>query len=193
MNYPPPTQPGQPAPHGNPLPCRETVSNFQFETLFTALETLRPFLMGHPLALEDLPPALDGGVSSSAVATFTRICDRLDSMFLDNDRWSLKQNDALYDAITNYYRDAASNMTRPSRNFRPEFTIIAGEYIAMWGNPKLPGGIVIGKGPTPEAALLDFDEAFTRKTEEQYRLAPASEERLRPEPIIPVAAKKEKR
>jgi len=170
------------APQGQPLPCRETVSNFQFETLFSALESLRPYLLLPPRELEAEAPQLDGGVVAAAVATFTKICDRMEVMLADNDRWSLKQNDELYSAITNYYRDAGSTLTRPSRNFRPEFTIINGEYIAMWGNPNLPGGIVIGKGPTPEAALLDFDIAFKRKTDEQYRLAPASEERLKSTP-----------
>ncbi len=175
------------------MPSREQTSNAQFDTVLSVLGALTPYLLLSHREIDDtLPRSLDGGASASAVATFATACNRLDAMLNDPERWKLDQTDAVQGAVQEHFRGAAevhkaqvqavADMRRPSVVRKPRLTTIGGEFIAIWGDPSLPGGLILGRGMTPEEALEDFDQAFTRQAGQQLKFAPASEERLRGEP-----------
>lgn len=193
--------PPLPVPSGTPLPSRELVTHQQFQTVLDVLGSLQPFLLLTQREMElGIPKELEGGIVASAATTFIKACDRLDTMLDDQSRWKLKENDELYAAMTAHYVGMSkvneeqlktfAQVQRPSHRLKPSVTTINGEFISFWGSPKLPGGLVLGRGPTPEEALKDFDIAFSRKVDEQLRFAPASEERIAAEPV---EAKKKKR
>lgn len=166
------------------------VTDQQFKTVLDIIEGLQPYLLLTQREIElGIPQELDGGVTASAAVTMMKACERMDQMLADATRWNLKENDALYEAMTKHFTVAAQtnqkkieeilHSHRPSTRMQPTFTVIKGEYIAFWGATNLPGGMILGKGPTPEAALTDFDAAFLRDAPNQLRFAKESEERLK--------------
>lgn len=192
-----------PVPHGTPLPSREAVSNQQFDTVLNVIRELQPYLLMTQREIElGIPRELDGGITSSAAATFIRACNRMDAMIDDASRWHLKENDALYEAMTKHFTSASENAqkqietlidtSRPSHQLKPTFTVVKGEYVAFWGTLALPGGMILGKGTTPEAALKDFDAAFLRDAANNLRFAPEAEERLKGLLAAPVKKKPKK-
>lgn len=175
------------------IPMREMVTDKQINTVLDVLRDLQPYILLTQREVDSaIPKELDGGVASSATTTFIRACNRLDAMLDDAERWTLRSSDSLYDAMKAHYEaavkvtasqlDAVANMQRPSRRLKPSFTRIGEEFIAFWGTADLPGGMILGRGPTPEVALNDFDAAFERRAAEQIQFAPASEERLKKTP-----------
>jgi hypothetical protein len=58
----------------------------------------------------------------------------------------------------------------PSYQLRPVIIHNEGIFIAVYGDVKVPGGHIVGRGLTPESALADFDQAFKRTAIEQYRV-----------------------
>lgn len=172
------------------LPSRETTSDLQFGTVLSVLGALTPYLLLTQREIEGgIPTSVDGGAVASATATFAVACDRLDKMLNDSTRWGLETTDTLNTSVKEHFRgavevqkaqvQAVSDMRRPSSVHKPRLTTVAGEFIALWGDPTLPGGMILGRGLTPEAALVDFDLAFTRKVAEQLRFAPAATDTLK--------------
>lgn len=193
--------PPPPPPQNSPIPSREASSDQQVNTVLGILGSLQPYLLLTGREIESgIPAELDGGVVSSASVTFMKACDRLDSILDDNTRWNLKDQDTLYSAMVRHYEgalelnkkqgSALDELNRPSHVFKPKLTTVNGEFIAMWGDAGLPGGLILGRGLTPNLAFEDFDRAFKKSVQEQLRFAPASEERLS-EAAAQAALKKE--
>lgn len=201
-------------PSGNPpipnVPSAEVLTDIQISSVLSVLNALQPYLLlTHREIDSGMKAELDGGVPCSAVATFAKACSRLDAMLDDPKRWDGSGASSLYDSIKAHYDSAVKvnegqvraveELRRPSRRLQPKFTTIGTEFVAYWGDTEFPGGLLLGRGATPEAALLDFDAAFNKRTAEQLRFAPAAEERITaaqqpPEiPILKAAAKKKKR
>jgi hypothetical protein len=164
-------------PQSLPIPSRESASTNQFSVLLSLTHALQPYLLLSPQELGAAPPpALDGGVVAAAATTFIKTCSKLDELLDDPSRWNLESQDALYDALVQTQEHqqrflqmqtaAAASLMRPAFQLRPVLLLVEGGYIAVHGD-LTSSSAVIGSGPTPEAALLDFDVAFQRKPEEQ--------------------------
>lgn len=169
-------------------PSRDLVSTGQIHTVLHILSSLQPYLLLTEREYDGLPAKLDGGVACAAVATFAAACGRLDSMLADGSRWSLAAHDELHKAVIEHFVAAkkvneaqciaVEAIKRPSRSLQPRVTVSNGLYIAFWGDPTLPGGMILGKGATPAEAIADFDAAFTRSIADQIKFGTAAIEKL---------------
>src|SRR5262245_14807552 len=165
-----------------PLPTREAASTHQVSVLLAITQALQPYLLEPPR--ENIPQEgpLDGGTVAAAAATFVKTCAKLDEILSDPSRWNLETSDALYDAaiqtqeaqkeFLQMQTAAAASGIRPSFQLQPNIIYVENGFAAIYGE-LTTGQVVIGYGPTPEAALADFDLAFQRKPEQQHRYQPA--------------------
>lgn len=157
------------------FPTVDAITRNHIDLLLDIITTLRPLLtsdgqQGGPL---------DGGSASAASATFIKATSRLDAIIDDSDRWAIKAaNDVLAEMVKTHARQqeflteqaiSAKEVRRPSFQLRPVLAIKDGVYYAIWGDVGTSSSVV-GAGDTPDAALRDFDSAFTRKADEQIRL-----------------------
>lgn len=182
----PDNQPGQPA---TMIPTREAVTDRQVETVLSVLGSLQPYLLLPSREYNNEKPELDGGAHSSAVVTFTKACDRLDAILADESRWKIKGSDRLYNAIIGAQRSVkklhqaqtinALSLQRPCTIFRPQFAQMGDTFTAYYVSSDFPGGILIGRGATPQAALADFDKAFSRIPSEQLKFNEQSLAKIR--------------
>lgn len=167
----------------NVLPTRESVSQHQLISLLSIVETLKSYLISEPPASDSphrLPPELDGGAHDAAATTLIKACGRIDDLIDDKSRWGLENHDALCKTITSLAGSqekflaeqtlSSQEIRRPSFQLRPTLFIVEGRFVAVHGDPMTPGAYIVGQGPTPEAALIDFDAAFLRTPPEQLRL-----------------------
>lgn len=190
----------------SPMPSRESTCTQQISTVLMVMRELQPYLLTEIVDIGvEHRPDLDGGAGCAAMSTFVKACSRLDEMLDDKTRWNLKENDELYQAITEQMKTAAEvnrnqveaikRIQSPAVRLKPALTTVAGEFIAFHSTSNLPGGTIIGKGKTPSAALEDFNAAFERIVEQQLRFAAASEARLKaqPEAPAPIENKRKKR
>lgn len=181
-------------PQRSPLPTRDAVSNAQIGTLLNVLDSLQPYLLLSPREVEaGIPRELDGGIPSAALSTFCGVCDRIDRIVRDDNRWSLDTHDRLYEALfktaekqretLQAQQDFVRDCKRPSRTHRPEFTRLGDVFVAYYGDLADPPSVVMGRGNTPEEAVDDFDRAFLRKMAEQVRIVHANELPVNERPV----------
>lgn len=168
-----------------PLPSRESSSNSQLSALLAITHALQPYLICPPqdFAGQNTQPKIDGGTVVAAANTFVNTCAKIDEILGDKSRWSLEDQDELYEALveaneanTVFLRTqtaAAASLGRPSYRYRPELVLIKNPgdesryfYAAVYGE-LTSNGAVIGYGATPEEAYADFDKAFNRQPHEQ--------------------------
>lgn len=165
---------------------REDVTHQQVHTVLSIIQTMAGVLSRAPsLDDDEKNPGLDGGTSSAAQSTLIRACDRLDSILDDKSRWELGKENELHEAMVRLHdaqanlvrgqKEIAENYRRPSVMFRPSIAMVEGtgtvpHFIVYYGDIDRAGCSIIGRGPTPEAALLDFDEAFRRTPEQQLQM-----------------------
>lgn len=186
------------------LPAREEVSATQIHQLLAIVHALQPYVLVTHREVDNTPMDIDGGTVMAAAHTFATVCNRLDSIVSDPARWDLKAQDTLYESMTKHF-DAATEvhksqvetlkgMRRPSTQFKPQFTKVANQlFVAYWGDLTDPDSLIMGKGATPDEALVDFDAAFQRLIDKQVKFSPEAEAKLRaratgepaPEPPTP--------
>jgi len=167
----------------NVLPTRESVSQHQLVSLLQIVVQLQPYIVrdaGFNLEPHHTPPEIDGGAACAAATTFIKTCGRIDELLEDRSRWGLENHDTMSKAVLLLAEQqekflseqilSAKEVRRPSFQLRPTLVIVEGEFVAFYGDPLTPGGFIAGRGPTPAAALNDFDAAFLRTTPEQVQL-----------------------
>jgi len=169
------------------LKSREDSNQQQIGTLLSIFQTLQPYLLEPRRSVfsEDVPnrPELDGGAAASASATFSALCNRVDAVLADAERWNAsgfygefeKEVLAVHKAQREFLEaqlQSARQLQRPSFQLKPSLTTFqngdgAEYFLAYWGDLEKEGHAIIGRGTTPETALLDFDAAFKRTPAEQ--------------------------
>lgn len=166
----------------NALPTRESTSQHQIFTLLEVTAALRPYLLpSHDAdSPHKLPPQLDGGAVAAAATTFIKTCACIDDLVDDKSRWGLDQHDALLKMVSGVMEQqklflmeqmlAAQSLRRPCFRFQPTLIQADNEFLAIFGDPFTPGAHIIGRGLTPNAALDDFDAAFSRVPAEQLSM-----------------------
>lgn len=161
-----------------PLQGSESINFVQFNTLLNAVNAYMAFLAN--AKPEDYQGgAMDGGVKAAAEATFIQLCNRVDSMVADNQRWSMMQQQSLADSMLNLHaenralmqeqRAAVAIMQSPHVRFHPFLMRLdTGNWAAILGDPKSETTSVVGIGASPEDALRDFDARFTGQQQKIY-------------------------
>ena len=177
-------------PKSIPLPSRDAVTSMQIDSLLRVAGTMSSLLFHLAPPSEDDAARVarnDGGVTSSVEATLMGVCARLDDVLADSDRWNLKSQGKLEKQLAEVY---AANlkllrlqsvtmqaMLRPHRRFNPTLVQLdGGQWAAVLGD-MLKGTPVVGSGPTPEAAMDDFDKVYLGKSKNSVIL-PTNEDHL---------------
>lgn len=123
---------------------------------------------------------LDGGAKSALESTIIRACNRLDALLEEKKNWGAPEQNRVIKQICKTHRAqqiflkaqtaSANEVRRPSFQLRPNLIRVETGFAAIHGDPSKPNEYILGVGETPEAALLDFDEAFKRKPSQQSTL-----------------------
>lgn len=178
------------------MPTREAVTKSQLESLHSIIQTLSPFILGQRsifmLSEEETPRKIDGGAATAAAVTFANVCGKLDDMLNDKSRWDTSAHDKLYESIAKVqdaqveYLKAQTEgqkvLHRPSVQFHPTVANDGQQFICYYGDIDKPGYAVVGIGATPEEAMLSFDAAFKKGSQEQIilRAADAVDQQQKP-------------
>lgn len=163
-------------------PLKEHLTDFHIGSTLAIIRDLQPYI------LEDIPEpgavpkdrSIDGGVESAAATTFLKACSRLDSLLDDNSRWTLKTHNTLVSEMVKTQKaqrrfievqeQSSLMLQAPHYVLRPTLAISGGRYVAYYGNINVAGESIVGQGDTPNEALDDFDDAFSRTPNEQIFL-----------------------
>jgi hypothetical protein len=124
----------------------------------------------------------DGGVKLAIETSIIQACNRLDVILGEKGNWNNKVQEEMFRAVTKTHtlqhsfleaqRLAAQTVLRPSFQWKPQLVNTGEEFLAVLGDLRNPATSIIGRGPTPAAALDDFDAAFQRKAEDQLTVQP---------------------
>lgn len=167
------------------VPTRDRSNQNQVGTVLAIIQTLNPYLFkGGP---ENMDVEKESGLAASV--TFMKACDRLDTILGDNTRWSADDGPNVVDeiratqqSIQQYYitqKNVLEKMARPSRLFTPKIAKAGEEFVAFFVASEFPGGVLVGRGATPEKAMADFDAAFDRIPADQFKLTPEADSKVR--------------
>jgi hypothetical protein len=174
------------------VPNRETVATAQVHTLLHITNALQGYLLGPHREFDpsNPHPELDGGALAAATVTFCNVCKRLDEILADPSRWNLDKTNELYSALTKTQAEqqrllaaqtkVAENALLPSTQLRPSLFQHGGIFLAIYGDPAIASGHIVGRGHTPEAALHDFNLAFKRLANDQFRVEVEQDETPNP-------------
>jgi hypothetical protein len=126
----------------------------------------------------------DGGAKCALDTTIIQACNRLDTMLGESSNWDNKVQEDMMRAVTKTHElqhafiaaqaDAARSIQKPSFQLKPTLVSTGAEFLAIYGDPGVKGGAIIGSGATPESALADFDAAFGRDAGQQKVLQPVN-------------------
>ena len=163
-----------------PIPSRESCHAQQLLSLLQITQALQPYLLLDAPEVGVSPPVLNEQAEAAAVAAFVGACGRISELLADKSRWSLAPQDELYAALVKTQEEqqgflraqaaAANGLRRPSYQLRPSLFEIDGGYLAVYGDLKSPVTCLVGRGKTPAAALEDFDKAFHRTSDDQFKI-----------------------
>lgn len=154
------------------LPHRDQITNFQINTLLNVAGLLANVLTNPMREFEGVPsPALDGGIKTSAEASFINACNRIDEIVSDPARWTFKMQEHLeYKLGEIYSREiqlkeaqlkSVNEVNSPHFLYKPTLVRLKdGTYAAILGDLNDVDNSLVGVGLTPADAMKSFDEAF---------------------------------
>jgi len=154
-----------------PIPSREQVTNLQVSTILSSIQTLMPFF--HSSDWKD-GGVMDESTKFSVQTTMIKLCNRLDMVMDDNDRWSMKSTGELEKHLSNLYSEHARTLklqqqqlyylNRPHVRHSPSlYRLVDGSWLAILGNLDDINNAVVGVGGSPAQALEAFDDMFNGK------------------------------
>jgi|KBSSwiStaDraftv2_1062776.scaffolds.fasta_scaffold27251_9 hypothetical protein len=164
------------------VPNRETVNSAQIVAILQVTNALQAYLLSPHRGFDasEAHPELDGGALAAATVTFCKACEQLNTMLSDQSRWGMDKSGDLYSSIVKTQEAqqavlAAQKKTLeaallPHLQFKPQIFQHDGIFLAIYGDPGVAAGHIVGRGHTPEAALYDFDLAFKRLADDQYHI-----------------------
>jgi len=152
-----------------PIPSREQVTQQQMGALLTSIATLLPYFhIDH----EDWKGgALDGGTKIAVQNTLIGLCERIDSILADAQRWTLDEAQKLETQLGDLYTEHANvlraqqeqlaYMGKPHVRHGPAlFRLADGGWGAILGSLNDLDNSIVGVGGSPAQALEAFDEMF---------------------------------
>jgi len=134
---------------------------------------------------------LDGGCKSSAEAIFIKVCDKLDDILSDTDRWNFNVQETLENKLEKMYDQnleflleqtkAARQVNTPHFCYKPTLLKlpVTGEWIAYIGSLEDVEHSIVGIGNTPANALESFDSLFKGEPLPEHLLAWLAERDMR--------------
>lgn len=157
-----------------PLPQRDEVTARQLGCLLQAAATLYPILLNHDPDKE----SNNGGPLEAAEATFTKICDRIDSIIDDPKRWNLDLQNTLEMQLSELYQShinllrtqqaATSLLASPHTIHKPSLLKLEdGSWLAVLGDLNNPEKCIIASGRNPAEAMMAWDMVFTGQMQPQ--------------------------
>jgi len=164
-------------------PNRESVNSEQISTLLHVINAFQAYLLSPHREFDpnNAHPELDGGALATATVTFGNACKKLDEILNDKPRWGLEKANDLYgsliktqeaqQALLDAQKKVVEAALLPHSQLKPTIFQYQGLFLAIYGDPSISSGHIVGRGYTPEAALNDFDLAFKRLANDQYQIA----------------------
>lgn len=157
------------------LQTREEITAHQVSILLNIVHTMRSVVASGPD--EGKQPEYE----IAAENTLIKACERLEALVEESPRWSMSQHNEIHKAIISAHKKQETMMDanlelielhkRPSSLLKPQIATYANQYfIAFWGKLEEPGMSIVGRGRTPAEALTDFDRAFHRTPDQQFRI-----------------------
>lgn len=153
------------------VPNRENINSVQLMNLLNVFSMTTNFLL-HAQANNGLEGTkFDGGAKSAVETTVIRLCDRIDTILDETQRWTLDANNKLeaehaaamkeHTRMLSAQADAYAEITAPHHRLKPTLLKIGpGEWLAFSGDPDNMASAVTGMGTCPEAAIKAFDDTF---------------------------------
>ena len=160
------------------LPLREQTTANQVGTILGIVGmsiTAMGFAMRDREELESAIPTegkrLPGEALIAAENTFIKAFARLDTILEDGSRWGSNFQDKLEADYHKAYaeniafltaqRKSAEEISSPHARLNPQLAKLkSGDWVVMTGNDPGAADAIIGIGPTPDAAIQAFDDAF---------------------------------
>lgn len=152
-----------------PLPQRDHVTSQQLSTLLQTAAALYPVLLNH----DPDTTSKNGGAYEAAEATFLKICDRIDGIIDDGDRWSLNTHRTLEAQLSQLYQDhtnlirsqqaATQLLAAPHTIHKPQLMYLEadGLWLAVLGKLEDPKNAIVAAGKNPAEAMMAWDLVFT--------------------------------
>lgn len=175
------------------IQTREEATQQQVGTILSAMHLLRSFLLVDAQEFET-PPRLNGEASLAANASFINACARLDKVLLDDARWAEPPYTKIHESLIDLHKAQQKhveaqtalleNHRRPSHVFKPQFIALDTHFLCYWGDIQT-GNAIIGRGDTPEQALVDFDNAFRRTPQETLEKIQQNRPKIDNGPVTP--------
>lgn len=152
-----------------PIPSREQITQQQLSAVLSSIATLIPYF--HLDLTDEHGGPMDGGTKAAISGTLVGLCNRLDSIMGDNQRWTLDTTRSLEDQLGNLYKEHANvlraqseqllYMSRPHVRHNPALVRLKdGSWAAVLGSLNDLDNAVVGVGGSPAQALEAFDEMF---------------------------------
>jgi len=148
------------------------VTSEQVELLLRTLMTMANAIAVVTHSSED-DKTPEGGAIQALEASMIQVCNRLDLITANDDRWSLqsqKESEQRLATAQNAQIDfmraqtaTAKELGTPHFRYRPTIQRLEDGtgWTAFLGDPEAnPGSVIAGIGRSPEEALLNFDEIF---------------------------------
>lgn len=156
------------------MPSRDSINATQVHTLLNIAGMLMPYLIEPAREPENIPgnrKKIDGEASMAAQVTFIKVCDRLDKLVEENDRWTFDVQRTLESDLTNLYQHhtallkeqiiATKAINLPHNRYRPTlYALKDGNYAAILGSLDDLDNAIAAVGDSPAAALQAFDMLF---------------------------------
>lgn len=157
------------------MPQRDLIVSQQVGTLLAAANSLMAFIANTRLQEEgaEVKP-IDGGVKSSVEATLMGICNRMDKIMSDDNRWTMEIQNTLEYQLSRLYaehqatiaeqREAMRLSVAPQTRLSPKLIKInnGATWVAFIGDPT-GDDCVLGMGSCVQDALDNFDRAVEGK------------------------------
>lgn len=176
------------------VPNREAVNDAQVNTLLHVTNALQAYLLAPHRGFEpgDAHPELDGGALAAATTTFCKACEQLNNLLDEKSRWGIEKSADLYGSIVKTQeaqqallvaqKKIADAALLPHNQLKPTILTHGGYFLAIYGDPAVAAGHIVGRGYTPELALHDFDLAFKRMAHDQFQIEVAHQSENDPNP-----------
>jgi hypothetical protein len=156
------------------MPSRDSVNAMQIHTLLNIVGTLTPYILEPAREPENVPNShkkIDGEAQMAAQVTFIKVCERLDKLVEENDRWTFNTQRTLEADLSNLYRHhtaliqeqiiATKTINLPHNRFRPTlYALKDGNYAAILGSLDDLDNAIAAVGDSPAAALHAWDMLF---------------------------------
>jgi hypothetical protein len=156
------------------MPSRDSINATQIHSLLNIAGMLMPYILEPAREPENVPSSrkkIDGEAAMAAQVTFIKVCDRLDKLVEENDRWTFDVQRTLETDLSNLYQHhttlikeqiiATKAINLPHNRFRPTlYALKDGNYAAVLGSIDDLDNAIAAVGDSPAAALHAWDMLF---------------------------------